>query len=335
MTGAVLPPPPGPNLNTWAQQVTAFLGRTMSRLQFKGSSAAPSENGVMLWDEANGYPVVSKNGVWQPLILEDSPLDFAIKIAEAEVLSSYGDTVSTLAKAKTLLKFGKKEDLGTTKATIWQNSATDETYCTTNAIDRISSSNAADTSVIYLEGHTVTGTGASSQFSFVTQTATLNGQNKVTLTTPLARVSRAYVANGAAVAGDVNVYEDTAISGGVPTTASKTHIVIKGTLGETQSYKAATTFSNSDYAFCTGGWVSIQKKTSCSVDFVMEVRPAGGVFRPVGRMSLDTQAQTTAQIQFNPYAIVPKNADIRIRGAGSTTNIGVDAAFQFYLAAVQ
>ena len=53
MTGAVLPPPPGPNLNTWAQQVTAFLGRTMSRLQFKGSSAARlSEAGLTV----NGLP---------------------------------------------------------------------------------------------------------------------------------------------------------------------------------------------------------------------------------------------------------------------------------------
>lgn len=71
MTGAVLPPPPGPNLNVWAQQVSAFIGRTAGKLRWKNSGDSPSENGMIAWDEVNGYPVVSKGGVWRRVLLED------------------------------------------------------------------------------------------------------------------------------------------------------------------------------------------------------------------------------------------------------------------------
>jgi hypothetical protein len=64
----ILPPPVGPDWKTWARQVTAYLGRTVSRLQFKGSDAAPSENGVLLWDEQSKSVVVSVDGKWIELM---------------------------------------------------------------------------------------------------------------------------------------------------------------------------------------------------------------------------------------------------------------------------
>lgn len=258
-----------------------------------------------------------------------------ITYAEAVILGTYGDTVSVAEKAKPLFKFGRNAGVGTSNETVWEYGG-DETYVTTNVIDTISSSDAADAAVIYVEGHTISGTGTDSQFTFVSQTATLNGQNKVVLSTPLARVSRAYVQSGT-IAGDIYVAEDDTLSGGVPTTAAKVHITIEGaTSGHTQTFKAATTFSNLDYFICTGGYVSVNKKTSAAVDVVMEARTPGGVFRPVGgRISLKTDGTTTEQIAFNPYVIVPKNSDIRIRAVASTTAVEVDASFQGYLAAVQ
>lgn len=263
------------------------------------------------------------------------PNDFDVQLAELIIADTYGDTVSVVAKKKTLLKFGRNAGVGTSYETVWEYGG-DETYATTNAIDTISSSDAADTAVMYVEGHTVSGTGASSQFTFTTQTATLNGQNKVVLGTPLARVSRAYVQSGT-IAGDVYVYEDDTLSGGVPTTASKVHINIDQTgAGHTQSFKAATTFSNSDYFICTGGYAALNKKTAATVDLVIEVRQPGGAFRPAsGRISLKTDGTTTRDIAFKPYVIVPKNSDMRIRAIASTTGVEVDASFQGYLAAVQ
>ena len=334
------PKPTGGDWTQWARRLTPYLLQLRDRLHFKRGDEKAVDDGIILWDAANGYPVVSKNGVWQPIILEDQPLDFGIQLAEAEILGTYGDTVSTLGKAKTLLKFGKKDDLGTTTATIWQTDG-NENYATTNAIDTVSSSSAADTSETFtIEGHTVTGTGENAQFTFAIQTVTTNatnGQTRVTLTTPLARVSRMYASGSTQPAGDIWVYESTDTdTAGVPDNPSTSaHIVVKGSQGETQSFKAATTFSNTDYFICTGGFASVDRKTSATVDFEMQVRTVGGVFRPVARMALDSNAQTSQQIQFYPYAIVPKNADIRIVATSSAASTEVSAQFQGFIAQVE
>jgi hypothetical protein len=253
--------------------------------------------------------------------------------AEREIFSIYGDTVSVETKARSLAKFGRDDEIGTVFETVWEFGG-DEVYATTNIIDTISSSDASDTAVVTLEGHTVTGTGTAAQFTEVTETVTLNGQNKVVLATPLARVNRASLTGSATVAGDVYVYADGTISAGVPTTAADVHITITGTNGNTQSYKAATAFSNLEYALLTGFTASVNKKTSASVDVELQIRGVGGVFRPVARISLNSGAQTTQQIVFNPYIIVPKNADVRIEGVASATGVSVDASFQAYLAGV-
>lgn len=262
--------------------------------------------------------------------------DFKIRLAEAEIARVYGDTVSVFSAAKTMLKFGRYANLGTSIETVWEYGGS-ETYATTNAIDYVSSSDAADTAtVMYVEGHTVSGTGASSEFTLVTQTLTLNGQSKVALTTPLARVGRAYVSSGT-LAGDFYVFEDDTLTGGVPNTASKVHITVEGaTSGHTQSYKCAQTFANDTYAIVTGGHAAIEKKTAGRADFTLEVRQPGGVFRPAGgRISLDSDGTTTVHIPFDPYVIIPKNSDFRVRAIGSTTGIEVDASIQAYEATVQ
>lgn len=256
-----------------------------------------------------------------------------IERAEQEVYSTYGDRVSTLAKRKSLLKFGRTDSLGTSWETVWTQGG-DETYVTTNAIDTISSSSGSDTGgLAYIEGHTVSGTGADAQFTFVVQTVTLTGTTKATLSTPLARVSRVYNASSTTWVGDIYVYEDdTTTTPGVPDTASKIHMKVEA--GDNQSYKAATTFSNSDYFICTGGNASVNKKTAATVDFEMEVRRPGGLFLPVMRLTAASTGLNTVSIRFDPYVIIPKNADVRVVAIGSTTGIEVNAAFQGHLASV-
>lgn len=71
MSGGYTPPPVTGDLQIWAQNVVSYLQRTASRLAFKRADARAVENGVLLWDEVNEYPVVSKNGEWRQLVLED------------------------------------------------------------------------------------------------------------------------------------------------------------------------------------------------------------------------------------------------------------------------
>ena len=64
-------PPIGPDLRQWGRQLSLYLQQNLAKLGFKTATDNPSENGVILWDEVNGYPVVSKNGELRQIVLED------------------------------------------------------------------------------------------------------------------------------------------------------------------------------------------------------------------------------------------------------------------------
>jgi hypothetical protein len=75
MAAPVLPPI-GDNVKAWGNNLTAYLRRQLPRLYFKTADDNPSENGVILWDDENGYPVVSKDGAFVQIILEDGHASF-------------------------------------------------------------------------------------------------------------------------------------------------------------------------------------------------------------------------------------------------------------------
>ena len=65
------PPPWTGNLNVWAANIITYLQRVASRLAYKTDDARATENGVILYDNVNGYPVVSKDGEWRQIVLAD------------------------------------------------------------------------------------------------------------------------------------------------------------------------------------------------------------------------------------------------------------------------
>ena len=71
-------PPITVNINQWAENMRRYLGRALDQLGFKETYSSASENGVLLWDNVNEYPVVSKNGEWRQIVLEDGHGDFYI-----------------------------------------------------------------------------------------------------------------------------------------------------------------------------------------------------------------------------------------------------------------
>lgn len=64
-------PPLGPDLRQWGRQLSAYLQRNLAKLGQKTADDNPSEDGVILWDRENGYPVVSKNNEFVQIVLED------------------------------------------------------------------------------------------------------------------------------------------------------------------------------------------------------------------------------------------------------------------------
>lgn len=64
-------PPIGPDLRQWGRSLSNYLQRNLSKLGFKTADDNPSEDGVILWDRENQYPVVSKGDEFVQIILED------------------------------------------------------------------------------------------------------------------------------------------------------------------------------------------------------------------------------------------------------------------------
>jgi len=247
--------------------------------------------------------------------------------AEREIEQQFGQKVSIDRKAKSLIKFGKSAPLATgSLQTVWTVGG-NETYVSANTIDSISSSSALDTEQVYLECHTVDESG---NFTFLSQVVTLNGQNRVALPVPVARVSLAYNNSGTNLVGRVVVYENTALNNGIPTDVTKIHIDIPAGLQE--SFKAATTFSSSDYFVLTGGFGSVSSKTSGAADFYLEIREQNKVFRQVAAIS--GSAAGPWEIKLDPAVVLPKNSDIRFRAETANNNLVVFTVFQGYLAKI-
>lgn len=241
----------------------------------------------------------------------DPKLNHAIN----EILSAYGDTVSVETKAKSLFKYGKNPNVPQTKATIWytgQDQA-NETYvaANTNSIDSVSSGNAGDTQSVVIEGHTE----SDGNKTFVTQTVTLTGQTRAPLTTPLNRVTRLYNNGSTNFAGDIFVYENTALSSGKPSDTTKIHLTVNGLGGQNQSEKASTSLSSTDYWIITTFRASVVEKTATVADVELQARLSGKVFREIEDVT--TSQGVPGVIKFDPYIIIPPNSDVRLQGTSS------------------
>jgi len=70
MSIATPPPPLGDNWKTWGERINKFIVNTRNKLEFKDSDSKASENGILMWDEAEGTVVVSKNGAWVKIELD-------------------------------------------------------------------------------------------------------------------------------------------------------------------------------------------------------------------------------------------------------------------------
>ena len=246
------------------------------------------------------------------------------------VKEQYGVTVSVDAKKKNLLKFGRNASVSGDIATVMTlpSSVDNETYVAANSIGLLVSSSGSDSTTYGVEGHTVDGSG---NFTFVSQNVVANGQTAVSLGTPMARCNRIENLGNADNVGTISVYQlgEDAPSG-VPSDGTKVHCIVAA--GRNQSEKCATTLSNIDYWFITSVHVNVIEKTSSSAEFRLEIRDKGSVFKPKAFFSASNTSFGGAD--FDPFYIVPANADVRIRALSSGTNIECTAYINGFLAKV-
>lgn len=65
------PEPKGDDWKAWARRMMQYLGQTRIPLVQQTGDESAADDGQLMWDRVNGYPVVSKNGEWRQVVLED------------------------------------------------------------------------------------------------------------------------------------------------------------------------------------------------------------------------------------------------------------------------
>lgn len=244
---------------------------------------------------------------------------------------------------KSLLKFGRNIAMASgVVSTLWDTGVANETYLPVtvagNLIDRLSSSDAADTDIIRVEGHYAS---ANEVMHFVALDVQLTGQTPVDLANAtvisdvfgqwstynkLCRNTRLANLSDTNLVGDVYIYQNgQTVTSGVPQDLTLTHNKIRGTDGLNQSNKCATALGNENFYLMTSARAGVARSASAFVDFSLEIREPSGVFRE--RLPAVGSRDSGFSPIFNvpPYVIVPPNSDIRIRGtasANSVTGIG-------------
>ena len=101
-------PPIGQDVRLWGEDLRRFLARFWDNLSFKTTASTPTENGVLLWDNVNGYPVISKNNEWRQIVLGDGYAIFNqdVDITAAAANTAYAIEFDTPSLAVGITKSG-------------------------------------------------------------------------------------------------------------------------------------------------------------------------------------------------------------------------------------
>lgn len=222
-------------------------------------------------------------------------------------------------------KFGENPEIATNSdpEDIWDFGGI-YNFSTAAIIDTISSSSGSDTTNITVEGLDV-------NWDLVIQTVPLTGQSKVVLPTSLLRVYRAFNSNGDDLIGDVYVYEDTAISIGVPSDASKIRAQIKADSNQTEMMIYSVPAGKT--ALYMEGFIAISRGggVSATADMTFKSRLFEKSFRLKRRISLNTQGSSSWRAVYSIPIVLPEKSDLIFRCETVSATVGMSGGFQALL----
>ena len=75
---SLAPAPLGPEWKNWGERLVDHLNRIRSKLVFKQTADSANEDGIILYDNINKYPVISVDGEYRQIVLADGHGDFTI-----------------------------------------------------------------------------------------------------------------------------------------------------------------------------------------------------------------------------------------------------------------
>jgi hypothetical protein len=197
------------------------------------------------------------------------------------------------------------------------------TFSTTADIDTISGDNVGDTVEMLIEG-------LDGNLNEVIQTVNLNGQNKVSLTTPLKRVNRAYNNNSSDLLGNVYIYVDSAITLGVPDDVTKVRGYVSAE-GQ-QTLQGIYTVPIEKTGYLTSKRLSLTGRKDGFADYEVYVRFLGNVFRVQETRELSSSGTSAPEDNFEDQPIfIPGGTDIVPHVTVSANDIGFSITYNLRL----
>lgn len=63
------PEPSGADWVSWARRLARYLSQTRSALVHQTGGESAADDGQLMWDRVNQWPVISRNGVWRQIVI--------------------------------------------------------------------------------------------------------------------------------------------------------------------------------------------------------------------------------------------------------------------------
>ena len=230
--------------------------------------------------------------------------DFLIEVAKGTVLGH-----------SFVQKYGRNSDIDTATdpEDIWEYGGT-YTFPTVAAINYISSSDNTDTQQITVQG-------LDADYNFQSITVDLVGQTKTQIGTEETwiRIFRAFNSDSTEFAGQVYVYEDDTVSGGIPQTASKVKATILA--ANQQTYMAIYTVPAGKTAYLLQKAYSMNDNNANTRALIdLRIREFGGVFRSKELDAIRNEGTSLYQATFSTPLTIPEKSDILIQCRETSTN---------------
>ena len=241
-----------------------------------------------------------------------------------------------VAKHDLIVKFGENQTISTATdpEDVWDQGGLYTFTANGGADYYVSSSDNTDTQPVLLYLLTEDSNG---DWNNELVTVTLTGQTKKLVTTTSGdkpvRIYRALSLGSTDFAGDVYVYEDDTVTGGVPDTDNK--IRAKMLAGENQTLMAIYTVPSNTTAYLTRVFLGISKVTGAatpvSARFSFKIRPFGGTFLINGTVATRSDAGMV-NLHYDEIPIpIPAKSDMLLRAEEVSATTGVFGGFNLIL----
>jgi hypothetical protein len=88
------PVPAGNNWSDWGNTLSTYLQRVRDTLRWRRGDENTKQNGILIWDESQKSPVVSVDGEFIPLVLQDGS---GIAYSNTDITAASANTAYTVA----------------------------------------------------------------------------------------------------------------------------------------------------------------------------------------------------------------------------------------------